>query len=75
MTREKVDKYTKYARILPSIVSMILPCISVIWCIYNISAVREFFDGISKIWEVIILIIPCSVFLYILGIFGKRTIS
>lgn len=55
------DNYTKYARVLPAVVSMILPCISTIYFIYHIPSVRQFFAvDVHRMWEALVVIFPCS---------------
>lgn len=43
MKNKGKDAYVKYARVLPAIVAMILPCISTIYFIYHIPCVKIFF--------------------------------
>ena len=61
MKKQNKDDYTKYARVLPAIMAMILPCISTISFVYHLPGVNQFMaKELNLMWNTLILILPCS---------------
>lgn len=61
MKKQNKDDYTKYARVLPAIMAMILPCISTISFIYHLPSVNQLMTKeLNLMWNTLILILPCS---------------
>ena len=74
MKNKGKDAYVKYARVLPAIVAMILPCISTIYFIYHIPCVKIFFmEELNDIWEVLIVILPCGLVYSAIGYFARES--
>ena len=73
MGNKRKDTYTKYARVLPAIVAMILPCISTVYFICHIPCVKYFFaEELNDMWEALIIILPCSLVYSAIGYFARE---
>ena len=61
MKKRVKDDYKKYARILPAVLSMIVPCLSTIYFMFNLSWVNNFLTiEFSKVWGTLLVFFPCS---------------
>lgn len=61
MKKRVKDDYKKYARNLPAVLSMIVPCLSTIYFILNLSWINNFLTiELSKVWGTLLVFFPCS---------------
>lgn len=75
---KKNDKYTKYARIYPAVVAMLLPSMALTHYLYNLEIFKELFKQISDSWEFVILFIPSALIFSSIGYLARdffRSIS
>ena len=75
---KKNDKYTKYARIYPAVVAMLLPSMALTQYLYNLEIFKELFKQISDSWEFVILFIPSALIFSSIGYLARdffRSIS